>query len=291
VAKPVVVIANPAAGRGRSARLISEVRARFAASGVTDVHLTRCAGDETILARQAAAEGVDTIVAVGGDGTWGKVARGILESGAAPRLALIAAGTGNDFAYNCGIPAADLDAMVPIALGSAGREVDVGRVDDIVFLNVTGFGFQADVVREASRVRWLRGHAVYMLTAARRLCSYPGLMASVAGDGPSRRLLVVISNGARFGGGFTIAPDARTDDGALDLVVVRDAPPLRRAALFAAVKRTAHIGAPEISMRRVQELLLEFDSPPVFDIDGDLHQARGREVVVACLPRALRLAV
>jgi diacylglycerol kinase (ATP) len=288
----VVVIANPTAGRGRAARLLPSLRENLGNVGVTDVRLTSAPGDEITLARDAAAEGAETIVAVGGDGTWGKVARGIIESGRSPRLAMVAAGTGNDFAHNSGVPSTDLDTVAPTALGSASRPVDAGRVEDVVFLNVTGFGFQVDVVRESSRSRWLRGHAVYLVTAGRLLLSYRGLNARLSQDDGSRRyLLLVIANGARFGGGFVIAPHARTDDGVLDLVVVRDASPLRRAALFAAVKRAAHLGAPEVATRQIRETQLSFESPPLFDADGDLYQAKSRDVRVQCLPGAVRLAM
>jgi len=111
----VCVIVNPAAGRGRGRKVERDVRRAFAAVGVSDIRLTRSAGDETLLARRAVDDGVGTIVAVGGDGTWGNVANAIMASGARVRLALGAAGTGNDFAKTVGAPATDFDATARLA--------------------------------------------------------------------------------------------------------------------------------------------------------------------------------
>jgi diacylglycerol kinase family enzyme len=91
----VTVIVNPAAGTGRGVKAEADVRRAFAALGITDIRATRGPGDERTLARRAIEEGARTLVAVGGDGTWGNVANAIIASGADVRLALLAAGTGN----------------------------------------------------------------------------------------------------------------------------------------------------------------------------------------------------
>ena len=95
---PVFVVFNPASGKGRGARLVEPVRAALAAGGPVEHVLTGAPGEEAGLAREAVARGFTTIVAVGGDGTWGGVANGILHSGAADRVSmgLVPGGTGCD---------------------------------------------------------------------------------------------------------------------------------------------------------------------------------------------------
>jgi diacylglycerol kinase (ATP) len=309
-APPLAIVANPAAGRGRAARLIPRLRQLLGDRGIAHaLHLTTHAHHELALARAAAESGAATILALGGDGTWGNVVRGIMASGRSPRLALLAAGTGNDLAFATGVPAHDLEAALAIALGAGERAIDVGEVVGVYFVNCAGFGFDAEVLRATQEVVWLRGHAVYLLTAARKLFGYPGFGTAIsyagapgeasdaratlppAATGPAHHLAVVVSNGPRFGGGFLIAPGARVDDGALDLVRVADGPPWRRLAVFAGATRGTHIGAPEVSRRAVREVTLTFDAPPLFDADGELHQAAGPTVTVRCHPGALRLAV
>lgn len=303
----LVIIANPAAGRGRASAMIQRLEATLGADHPHALQLTSRAGDETRLAREAAAAGAGTILALGGDGTWGNVVRGIMTSGAArlPRLALMAAGTGNDLAFATGLPAHDLDAALAIALGSGERSIDVGEVDGVHFVNCAGFGFDAEVLRATKAVRWLRGHAVYLVTAARKLLGYGGFEAALqvvpadsaeasappAAGSDGRHLMIVVANGARFGGGFLIAPGARVDDGALDLVRVADLSPWRRAVVFAGASRGTHLAAPEVSTRLVREITLTFAEPPTFNADGELYQAQRARVTVRCHAGALRLAV
>src|SRR5688500_12164467 len=141
------LIANPAAGGGRGARRLPQVRDALAAVGIRDVRLTNAPGHERELAAQAAAEGIETIVALGGDGTWGNVARGILDAGHDARLVPIAAGTGNDFPHALRLPAHDAVAMAQIAGGTSSIRVDVGWAGDIAFLNVAGLGLETAVLQ------------------------------------------------------------------------------------------------------------------------------------------------
>lgn len=292
---PLAIIANPAAGRGRGARLLPRLRGALGHDLPHTVHLTTAPGEERALAEAAARAGASTILAVGGDGTWGNVARGILASGASPRLALLAAGTGNDLAHATGVPAHDLDATLAIARGAGERRIDVGEVEGVHFVNCAGFGFDAEVLRATQRVRWLRGHAVYLVTAVRKLWGYRGFSAALQlPERPGARahhLAIVVSNGARFGGGFVIAPGATVDDGLLDVVRIADGSAWRRALVLAGATRGTHLAAPEVSHWRVPSLTLAFDAPPLFDADGELHQARQSTLTVRCHPAALRLAV
>jgi diacylglycerol kinase family enzyme len=102
-------------------------------------------------------------------------------------------------------------------------------------------------------------------------------------------LLLVIANGARFGGSFTIAPGADVDDGSLDIIGILDASPVRRVALFAAAIRGRHLRLPEVQAQRAAAMRLRFRDPPIFQVDGDLYQAAGCEVAVRCAPGVLRV--
>lgn len=290
------VVANPASGGGRGARVLAAVREAFAAHGITDVRVTSTPGQERELAQRAALDGIDTIVAMGGDGTWGNAAAGILESGRDARLALVATGTGNDFAFATRIPATDIAAACAIATGESERRVDVGVVDGRAFLNVCGFGFDAEVLAASNARTWLSGHARYLVTAAQKLLFYPGTYAAHATDDdvvpadPRRLLMLTVSNGPRFGGGFLIAPGAFVDDGKLDVVAVNDASPFRRVALFAGATRGTHVRAPEVTVRQARRVRVRFHQPPWFDADGELHRATAPEVTVECLPARMRVA-
>lgn len=290
------LIANPAAGGGRGARRLPAVREALAAVGIRDIRLTRSAGHERELAAGAAADGVDTIVALGGDGTWGNVARGILDAGRDARLVPIAAGTGNDFPHALGLPAHDPVAMARSAAGASSVRVDVGWANDIAFLNVAGLGLETAVLESMRHRKGFGGALAYVAAALPLLRSYGGLRASIQhGDDPPGPMqtwcAIVVSNGARFGGGFRVAPGATVTDGRLDLVSVIDARPVRRLQLFVRARLGTHVGQREVERTAVTSLRLFFEEAPLLDADGELHDLRSTELHVRVQPGAIRVGI
>jgi diacylglycerol kinase (ATP) len=289
----VCVIANPAAGRGRGSRILPRVRAAFAAHGVTEVRLTTGAGQERELATRAIAEGFDTLVALGGDGTWGNVANAILSSGADVRLAMLAGGTGCDFAKTAGAPATDVGATARLAVEGPDTRVDVGRIEDRYFLNVSGFGFDIAVLEDISRIPLLRGNAVYLVSALRQILGYRGidieLASAAASRGTARHLMLIVANARHFGGTFQIAPAASLTDGLLDAVSIHDASAARRLSLFGAAVKGRHVAAPEVAVEQSSRFTLRFAAPPAYETDGEYNRARSAELEIACVPRALRV--
>jgi diacylglycerol kinase (ATP) len=287
------VIVNPAAGRGRGARTLPRVREAFAAVGVGDVRVTEAREDERAVARRAIDEGFTTLVAVGGDGTWGNVANAIIASGADCRLALVAAGTGNDFAKTVGAPMRDIPLTARLAVEGVDVRVDVGRIEDRYFLNVAGFGFDVAVLEDITRIKWLRGDALYLYSALRQIVGYAGVdieITSPAGRrAKARHLMLVIANAKNFGGAFRIAPGASLSDGKLDAVSIHDATALRRLALFAAAVRGTHTSKPGVLVEQAPGFTLKFGAPPAYETDGEYRQAGSAELEVSCLPGALRV--
>ncbi len=291
-----VVITNPASGRGRGARMLPAVRAAFAAHGITDIRTTERAGDEATLVHRALDAGATTIVAVGGDGTWGKCAAALAESGADARIAFVQGGTGNDFAKNLRAPARDLDAMARLVAGpSTEWRVDMGRVESegagAWFLNVAGFGFDVAVLDDTLKGGALSGNAVYVAAALKNLLHYPGFEVGnpVLGPGTRRAMMLVFSNGLNFGGAFRIAPSALVTDGALDCVEIGDVRGLARIPLFARAIRGAHLSHPEVRTARAGAFALRFREPPAFECDGERFQAASVAVQVRTVPGVLRV--
>lgn len=291
----VCVIVNPASGRGRGAKAEAGVRRAFASVGVTDIRTTSAKGDERTVALRAIEEGAGTIVAVGGDGTWGNVANAILDSGADVRLALLAAGTGNDFAKTLGAPANDFEATARLVAEGSERLVDVGRVEGRYFLNVTGFGFDIAVLEDIETIRWLKGDAVYLYSALRQLFGYGGIDIDVASAartrGTVKHLMLIIANGKNFGGSFHIAPSASVTDGQLDAIAIAVAPPLRRMRLFGAATKGTHVELAEVHTEQSPCFTLNFPAPPAYETDGEYNRASSATLEVSCVPRALRVAV
>jgi diacylglycerol kinase family enzyme len=199
-------------------------------------------------------------------------------------------GTGNDFAKTLGVERYTPVQIADLVASERETCIDVGLAAGQYFLNSCGFGFDASVLEATSRVRFLKGDAVYIYSALRQLFTYRGVEVSVSGAtgvGSGSMLMVTISNGRWLGGAFKIAPQASVLDGKLDACFLGDSNVMQRMRLFLGAMRGTHIGMPSVSAVGVQDLTLTFPSNPLMEIDGELLQAQSRTVNVKCVPRAL----
>lgn len=293
----IFVIANPAAGGGRGRKVLEEVVAATTSRGNVVVRVTRGPGDETRLAQSALAHGASALIAVGGDGTWSKVATALLQAERRPPLALIAAGTGNDFAKSVGAPAHDIARTLALIGAGETRRVDAGTVEGRFFLVCCGFGFDTAVLQRMRSVRGLRGSARYVYAALRELPRYPGFGVSLsAGAGSTRPsdearqlLLLVIANAQHYGGAFRIAPNADLADGLLDAITLAPLKTLPRAALLLSAMSGSHVRSPAVGEYQQPSFDLKFGAQPMYNLDGDLYQARSRILRVECIPSALEV--
>jgi diacylglycerol kinase (ATP) len=256
--------------------------------------VTRAAGDEARLVAEALEAGCTSLAVLGGDGTWSKAARALVSLGGDCSMALLAAGTGNDFAKTVGVPASDYPAMARLIAGGYERRVDVGRVEGRAFINVVGFGVNAAVLEAMRPSRILPQAAQYVRAALGQLFTYRGLNARIVfpdGEtlGPATFLGIFIANGARVGGAFHIAPGASIEDGLLDVIALGEASSTRRVRLFAGAMAGRHIGAPEVRVRRTKSVAIEFATRPSYDMDGELCIAQSTIVEIGCVPGLLRL--
>ena len=284
------LIVNPAAGRGGVRAKLPELRETFSAHGIRTLYETSARGDEEALTARAINEGYTTIVAVGGDGTCGRIAGAILESRAGCRLAVVPAGTGNDFAKTLGVGEYTPEQIARLVARGEETRIDVGLANGNYFINSCGFGFDASVLEATSRVRFLKGDAIYIYAALKQLFTYRGLDVSAdgaAGVARGRMLMVTVSLGRWLGGAFMIAPHASVLDGRLDACFIADTGVLERARLFASALRGNHVGMRSVKTASVQQLALTFADAPSMEMDGELRFAQSRTIDVRCVSRAL----
>lgn len=283
---------NPAAGRGGIRAKIPSLVEAFRARGITRLYETSAPGDEEAVTQRAIREGATTIVAVGGDGTCSRIANAIVRSGVSCRLAVVAAGTGNDFAKTLGVAKLKPEMVAQLVARGAETRIDVGFADGHYFLNCCGFGFDASVLEASNRVRFLKGDAVYIYSALTQLFTYRGIDVFANGAPLVKRgnmLMVTVSNGRYLGGAFAIAPRASVLDGMLDVCFFGDAGVVERVRLFARAMRGTHLDMPAVSSVRVQQLTLTFASKPSMEMDGELRVAESKSVELKCVPRALSI--
>jgi diacylglycerol kinase (ATP) len=284
------LIVNPAAGRGGIRASLPDVRAVFGARGISVAYETAAPAEEEALAARAIRAGATTIVAVGGDGTCSHIANVILRERSQCRLAIVPAGTGNDFAKTLGVDGYTPEQIADLVVRGDATRIDVGFADGQYFLNSCGFGFDASVLEASDRVRLLKGDAVYIYSALRQLFTYQGIevaASGVAGVARKRMLMVTVSNGRWLGGAFKIAPHASVIDGKLDACFLSDSNIVERVKLFVGAMRGTHLGMPSVTAASIQQLTLTFASSPSMEVDGELRKARSPTVELKCVPRAL----
>jgi diacylglycerol kinase (ATP) len=292
----IFAVFNPHAGKGRGSQFVAPVLEELSAGGAEVGHgLTRAPGDEARLAREAIQQGFGRVVAVGGDGTWSNVANAILESDLPVELGLVPAGTGCDLAKSLGIPPRDIHACCRIIRDGAVRAIDVGRVEQRFFLNIAGFGYDVAVLEDSWNVGYLEGSLLYLYCALRQLGSYRGFAVEAEADGRAlgRRemLMVIVANARIFGGGFKVAPWADLEDGRLDVLAFENMGLGGRISALVRLLLGTHASHPRVSRLSAERLAFRFQSPPTYETDGEWNQARGNELLIESVPRALRVRV
>ncbi|NOX63395.1 MAG: diacylglycerol kinase family lipid kinase [Chloroflexi bacterium] len=249
------------------------------------------------LAAEAALAGFDPIVAAGGDGAVSEVVNGLLMAGLADRVRLGVAplGSANDYAYQLGIPT-DLEAACRI-LVQAERErvLDAGRINDYYFMNDITIAFGAQVNVEAAKIKRLRGSLLYLGGVFKALMNYHQPTIDCRWDDgrleEKQILLAYVGNGFRTGGVFFLAPQARLDDGLLDLVI-GDA--LGRLSILRLLPKTfngSHIREPVVQTVRCTWIEMTSDDPLPVLADGEIIYTNAHELSIRVLPKALRVIV
>ncbi len=254
-----------------------------------EIVLTRAPGHAKELALAAAADGVDVIAVVGGDGTLNEVAQAYLgESGEAvpgPDLALIPSGTGGDFKKTLGMSGALDEAVARIRHGQR-RAIDLGVLRMVstagdeklhAFVNIASFGIggQVDAIVNSSP-KWLGGKAAFFLATLRAMAKYKNASVRVRVDnqlwyeGPIFN--VAIANGRYFGGGMMIAPHADPSDGRFECVALGDLTRGDVVGLSAKIYQGAHLAARDVrvtSGTRVEAEPLHPWANVLLDVDGE----------------------
>ena len=282
-----ILIANPVSGRGLALRKIPEIEAEFARRGlVCRVERTAGAEDAARIARAAAAERPEGIVAIGGDGTFFDVVNGL--AGSDVPLLFVPCGTGNDFIKSLPLPREPLAAR-RAQLDAPLSRIDLGRMNDTHFLNVSGTGFDVDVLRRVDRHKEKHGGLfAYLLGLRDALKHYRPAEAEISFDGGPMQdasfAILSVGNGRYFGGGMKAVPDARVDDGLFDVVIVD---PVRKGAippLIAFFVAGLHIRLGLARLVRCRRFTLRRGGMTV-NLDGELRPAD--EARYELLPSAL----
>ncbi len=290
--KNIQLIINPRAGRGVAARTGADIARYLAQHGFEcEARITNDRGHAIELAREAAGDGADCVAIAGGDGSVFEVVNGLMQAGGRMPLAVLPVGTGNDFAKM--LHSKDWLTVCEKLRRGHTRAADIGTCNDVFFANGVGAGFDAKVARIANRIRWLRGDAVYAAALLRTLVfHHDNPEIRVSADGRSftgRMTMLAAANGQVYGGSFRIAPEAKIDDGLLDVVFADDFTRGKILKLVPRVLRGAHLDLPGVHFLRAREIVIECERPLPVHCDGEMLVTGTERLSISVRAGALRV--
>ena len=298
-----LVILNPAAARGAAGLRAGEISRSLAAQGLRyELVLTERPMHATELAAEARGR-FDVVVAAGGDGTGNEVLNGLLsgspEAGRIPALGFLCVGRGNDFAYGAGVPA-ELEEGCAVLAAGARRPMDGGRLPrpqvpgGRYFGNGIGVGFDTIVTLEAGKMKRFHGFLGYVLGALKTMFLYyraPRVAISFGGATREQKSIQISAmNGVRMGGAFYMTPEARNDDGQLDLCIAGEPRRLAMLGIILKYMRGTQASSPHISMGRAPRVEIRaLEGELALHADGEVLGTGVRELSVECLPRRIQV--
>jgi len=290
--RELIVIANPHSGRRASREIAQQIAALLEPAGFRiRIVETEAAGHAVDLARELPLDECEALGVIGGDGTLHEVLNGLMARQSKHRvpLALFPGGTGNTVMEHLGC--SDAASVVNHLLQRHYLDIDVIKVsmqDHVEYCcNIVGWGAVTDINRTAECFRWLGKHR-YTLATLWHLVSPPIHRARIRLDGVEndRELLFLVAcNTQCTGRGMRIAPNARIDDGKLDVVMAKSSTPAKLLSLFRRVFDGSHLGSDIVECIQVREFAIWTAQPMGLNLDGELRGSTPCQVQV--LPRSL----
>ena len=296
-----LLIANPAAHSGKGAAGADFAR-RFLGSYSSatrgyEVRLTEGPGDAVGIAADAA--GFDTVLALGGDGVIHEVVNGLMElsDSSRPQLGVIPLGSGNDFARTLDMPRNDVEGAFARLVRGRVREMEVGRVNGVHFMETLSFGLDAAIAIDTTARRAAdtsqEGEALFITSGLKVLSRAHGGFPCVArfdDDEPVElsTLIFAVQVGPSYGGGFLVCPNADPCDGLLDVCYnVRKPLIPHLLALFGLARSGRHARSSVVRLRRFRHASVDFANEPPCQVDGE--PLTGTRFEIDVIPRALRV--
>jgi lipid kinase YegS len=276
---------------------LDEVRAAVATlrgeSVDVEVRVTWEHGDAERLVHEAARDGVERLVAAGGDGTLNEVVSGLakLACDERPELAVMPLGTANDFATACTIPVTPLEAL-RLAVSGHTHPVDIVRANERYFINVATGGFGAEVTADTPpALKNFLGGGAYTLSAVVKALSFShsqGRLLAENTELEGAAVMGAICNGRQAGGGQQLAPNALIDDGLLDVIVIL-AFPLNNVAQV--IQEVMNPSLPGQYVKRFRSPWVETRPSQTRSVNLDGEPYLAHQIRFECLPGEIRLVL
>lgn len=296
-----IFVINPTAGKSDCSKaLIPEIKRIFAGrENEYEIHLTTGVGDATVFTRACCAASEEEhlrFYSCGGDGTMNEVLQGMAEYSHAA-LGVVPCGSGNDFVRS--FPGCDFTDLA-LQVAAAEKSIDLIRFNGSYSANLCSAGLDSDVCKNMIKYKNLplvSGSGAYILALISVFFSPLGKRAVITLDDgrviEQDVLIMVMSNGGFYGGGWNGAPKFNVEDGLIDLCIVKKINRLRILKVIGKYKKGLHTDNPKmadcITYTRCRRLHIDFDAPTTLNADGEVTESTTVDAEI--LPLALRLVL
>ncbi len=294
--RKILLVFNPRAAHGRARKLLPEIRKHFEEHQLAvEVRFTEYRSHGTEIVANADFAQFDGVVAAGGDGTVFEMINGYFRNQSPKRIPIgvVPIGTGNAFARDLDLQSDDWQKAIDFIGRNKPVKIDVARFEtegkEHYFLNIIGVGFVTDVMATSVKLKFL-GNLAYILSVFYQLLFLKTHTFTVTVDGKADRveaIMIEIANTRYTGRDFLMAPQAKFDDGLLDVLVLGKASRLRLLRLFPSLFSGKHLSAPEVETFQTPKIGVQTEHSRLLGPDGELFGSTPLQV--ECLPQAVEI--
>ena len=266
-----LLLINPKSGNGRGNKVGKLVKQEFKALGIQYLDISADSAQqsqENLKRKLRENQKFEGLFLIGGDGTVNLAVQELVGSDLG--LALIPAGTGNDFARTLNLKLKNPEQLIKHYLSSRPSLIDVGKVGEKYFVDVLSTGFDSMVNERANAMKRIKGRAKYNISILLVLSTFKPKNYRFSIDGfsfESKAMLIAVSNGICYGGGMKVTPDAKIDDGLFDILILSPVSKFEFLKVFPKVFSGTHTTHPAVKISRGKSV--EIDSDAVAYADGE----------------------
>jgi diacylglycerol kinase (ATP) len=293
--KDAMLIYNPTAGREQLKRRLPYILERLNSAGCEVIcHETQGPGSATAAARRASEQGLDLVIAAGGDGTIYEIVNGLAELEYRPTLGIIPAGTTNDFARAVNIPRS-IEKACDVLCNGHEMTIDIGKVKNSYFINIAGGGTLTELTYEVpSKLKARIGQLAYYAKGIEKLPFIKPTSIVIDYDGnvfDGEIMLFLVANTNSVGGFERLAPKAVLNDGKFDLLIVKKAHLVNFVQLVGEVLTGDHINNPYVIYAQASRIKVRVQGNMQINLDGENGGTMYREGEFVNLPNHFKLLV
>jgi diacylglycerol kinase (ATP) len=268
----IAILVNPSSGAGKGIKAGEQLKAALLQR---KIHFSFFAGDWP-----SDLNPFTEVWLVGGDGTVNYFINKYHDLQIP--FALFKGGTGNDFAWKL-YGDITIAQQIELVLNATTKRVDAGSCNGRLYVNSLGIGFDGEVLKSISTIRWLGGHLGYLFIVLKKIFSFKEFsfrITTISGTSSQKYLLVIVNNSSRTGGGFMVSPKASLTDGLLDLVLCGKLPVLKRLRYLPVIEKGKHLDLPFIHYTHEQEVTIACEHEVFAQVDGELISADSFDIKV-----------